>query len=46
MTNLQICLQALLKIIWIWLPLLLLLILWGLVEAIERKWETKKNGRI
>lgn len=39
MTDLQIIIASLYKMSWLILPVILLLTGWGLVEAIERKWE-------
>lgn len=38
MNDVQIYLAALVKMLWLWLPVILLILLWGVYEAIENKW--------
>lgn len=41
MTNLEIYIQMLIKMKWFLLPLTLLIVLWGLYEQIEKKWDAR-----
>ena len=41
--ELKICLQALIKMGWLIFPVIILLIFWGIYEAMETKWERRFN---
>ena len=41
MSDLELIVAGLVKMGWLLLPIILLIILWGFYEAIERKWERR-----